>query len=158
LEAPFTDQEITDLIKALPASRSPGPDGFIGIFYKNCWEIIKVNLIKALQDFHNHKTSKLHLANEAHIVLLPKKEGYTEFSEFRPISLINSLAKIITKVLVDRLALMLDKLVSTSQNAFIKKAAFMTIFFTCKMLFIVSTRTKRQLFLLNWIYRKLLAL
>jgi hypothetical protein len=82
LEAPLSEQEITSLIRALPASRSPGPDGFIGIFYKKCWEIIRVDLIEELEDFQNHRTSKLHLANEAHIVMLPKKEGAQEFSEF----------------------------------------------------------------------------
>lgn len=40
---------------------------------------------------------------------------------FRPISLINSLAKIITKILEDRLAPRLNEIVSGCQNAFIKK-------------------------------------
>jgi hypothetical protein len=48
------------------------------------------------------------------ICSLLKKEGAQEFSEFQPISLIISLAKIITKAMVDRLAPMLDKIVSLS--------------------------------------------
>jgi len=64
------------------------------------------------------------LINEANIVLLPKKEGATNLSDFRPISLINSFAKIITKLLADRLAPRMNELVSGSQNAFIKKILY----------------------------------
>jgi mannosylglycoprotein endo-beta-mannosidase len=67
------------------------------------------------------KIRRLELINQANIVLLPKKNDATHLSDFRPISLINSLAKIITKLLADRLAPRLDKLVSGAQNAFIKK-------------------------------------
>jgi hypothetical protein len=104
----------------LPAEKSPGPDGFIGLFYKKCWPIIK-DLIEALQAFHSPKTRWLDLINEANIVLLPKMNVATSISDFRPISLINSLAKIITKILAERLAPRLHELVSGCQNAFIKK-------------------------------------
>ena len=42
-------------------------------------------------------------------------------SEYRPISLINSLVKIITKILANRLTPYMNELVSHAQNAFIKK-------------------------------------
>jgi len=105
----------------LPSEKSPGPDGFIGLFYKKCWSIIGPDLIAALQAFHSLRTRRIELINEANIVLLPKKEGATNLSDFRPISLINSFAKIITKLLADRLAPRMNELVSGSQNAFIKK-------------------------------------
>jgi hypothetical protein len=59
--------------------------------------------------------------NEANIVLLPKNQMAATISEYRPISLINSVAKIITKVLANRLAPHMNELVSHAQNAFIKK-------------------------------------
>jgi hypothetical protein len=34
LDAPFTAQELLDIVKSLPAEKAPGPDGFIGMFYK----------------------------------------------------------------------------------------------------------------------------
>uniref|UniRef100_A0A453T0I7 Reverse transcriptase domain-containing protein n=1 Tax=Aegilops tauschii subsp. strangulata TaxID=200361 RepID=A0A453T0I7_AEGTS len=42
--------------------------------------------------------------NRALIVLLPKKDGAIQMGDFRPISLIHSVAKFITKVLSIRLA------------------------------------------------------
>jgi hypothetical protein len=121
LEDPFEEEEIKKVIRHLPAEKSPGPDGFIGLFYKKCWPIIGTDLTEALQAFHSLKIRRLELINQANIVLLPKKNDATHLSDFRPISLINSLAKIITKLLADRLAPRLDKLVSGAQNAFIKK-------------------------------------
>jgi hypothetical protein len=84
------------VIKQLPAEKSPGPNGCIGLFYKKCWPIIGADLTEVLQDFHSLKTRRLDLINEANIVLLPKRDDATHLSDFRPISLINSLAKIIT--------------------------------------------------------------
>lgn len=36
LDAPFTQTEIGSIIKQMPAEKAPGPDGFIGLFYKEC--------------------------------------------------------------------------------------------------------------------------
>jgi hypothetical protein len=52
---------------------------------------------------------------------LPKKDGAEEISDFRPISLIHGIAKIIAKMLSLRLAPHMDDLVSKAQSAFIKK-------------------------------------
>jgi hypothetical protein len=121
LEDPFDEEEIKKIIMRLPNEKAPGPDGFIGLFYKKCWNIIKFNLMEALGAFHSLRTRKLDLVNEAHVVLLPKTMGAASVTDFRPISLINSLAKIITKILADRLAPRLNELVSCCQNAFIQK-------------------------------------
>ena len=76
--------------------------------------------------FYNHKTSKTHSFNEANIVLLPKKQDPTTISDYRSISLINSLTKVITKILATRLAPHMNELVSLAQNAFIKGDVYMT--------------------------------
>jgi len=132
LDVPFTIQELSQIIKSLPSEKAPGPDGFIGVFYKKCWEIIKHDLYEAMMGFYNHKTSKMHLFNEANIVLLPKKQDPLNIADYRPISLINSLTKIITKLLATRLAPRMNELVSQAQNAFIKKDVYMIIFYMCR--------------------------
>ena len=55
------------------------------------------------------------------MVLLPKKDGAEGISDYRPISLIHAIAKIIAKVLSLRLAPHMDALISNAQSAFIKK-------------------------------------
>jgi hypothetical protein len=121
LDAPFTQEEIESVIKEMPSEKAPGPDGFIGLFYKKCWSIIKEDLTQAIWSFYCHRTARLNLINEANIVLLPKNQVAASISDYRPISLINSVAKIITKLLANRLAPHMDSLVSSAQNAFIKK-------------------------------------
>ena len=41
LSAPFSEDEINEVLKFLPTNRAPGPDGFTGLFVKRCWNIIK---------------------------------------------------------------------------------------------------------------------
>ena len=62
----------------------------------------------------------LEMLNSAYITLLPKKEEATTIRDFRPISLVHSFAKLITKILANRLAGRLDAMVSPNQSAFIK--------------------------------------
>lgn len=58
--------------------------------------------------------------NASFIALIPKKKGAMELRDYRSISLIGSLYKIIAKVLAERLKRVMGKLVSNQQNAFIK--------------------------------------
>src|SRR5438105_421777 len=41
LSAPFTSEEIDDVVSKMPADKAPGPDGFNGQFLKSCWPTIK---------------------------------------------------------------------------------------------------------------------
>jgi hypothetical protein len=79
--------------------KAPGPDGFTGFFYKTCWEIIKHEVVQAFQCIHNQTTRPLFKLNGALLTLIPKKLIVELPNEFRPISLIHSFAKLVTKVL-----------------------------------------------------------
>jgi hypothetical protein len=61
------------------------------------------------------------LMNLANIILLLKKEDALRITDYRPISLIHSFIKLFAKLLANRLALLLNSLVSNCQSAFIKK-------------------------------------
>jgi hypothetical protein len=62
----------------------------------------------------NHKG--LHLLNQAYVVLIPKKQNATKVNDCRPISLIHSFAKILSKLLAIRLGSKLNQLISISQK------------------------------------------
>ena len=51
--------------------------------------------------------------------LIPKKNNALNIKDFRPISLVGSVYKLLSKVLANRLRLVLDKLISESQNSFV---------------------------------------
>ena len=63
----------------------------------------------------------LSLLNSANIILIPKKLDAKHVGDYRPISLIHSFAKIFSKLLANRLAPHLNRLVSNCQSAFIKR-------------------------------------
>lgn len=58
--------------------------------------------------------------NTSFIALVPKKKGAIELLDYRPISLIGSVYRILAKVLAERLKTVIGQLISVQQNAFIK--------------------------------------
>jgi hypothetical protein len=104
LELPFTEDEVWRTIQQLPSDKAPGPDGYTGRFYKSCWAIIKEDIMVAISAVWSRKMVNFGTLNSAYITLLPKKEGAEQPKDLRPISLVHSFAKLITKLLANRLA------------------------------------------------------
>jgi len=120
LEVHFTEAEIWAVISEMPNDKSPGPDGFTGLFYKTAWPIIKVDILNAFNAFWARDTRNFNLLNDAYMILLRKKDQPEEIKDYRPISLIHSFGKLITKCLAARMAQVLDSLVQPNQTAFIR--------------------------------------
>jgi len=57
--------------------------------------------------------------NATFVSLIPKTTGAIDMKDFRPISLIGGIYKIISKVLANRFKSVLGKIISNTQNAFI---------------------------------------
>ena len=98
--------------------KSPGPDGFLVLFYKKLWPTIGNDVIKAMTYFFLRGFMPKEINNSL-IVLIPKITNPTSVNHFRPISLCNVVYKIISKILVSKLRPVLDKLISPTQSAFI---------------------------------------
>jgi hypothetical protein len=94
-EGPFTQEEIDQIIQLLQTDKSPGPDGFNGEFLKRCWPIEAEDFYALCQGFYDG-TICMRSINGSHIVLVPKKD---HINDFRPISLLNSSVKLLTKLL-----------------------------------------------------------
>ena len=58
--------------------------------------------------------------NATFITLIPKKHAASEIKDFRPISLVGEVYKIIAKVLANRLHMVMGDIISISQNAFVR--------------------------------------
>lgn len=54
------------------------------------------------------------------MVLISKKEDPSSLGDYRPISLVHSFAKLLTKILANRLAPRLGSMVASNQSAFIR--------------------------------------
>jgi hypothetical protein len=119
LVTPFSEAEIDDIVKRIPPDKAPGPDGFNGHFIKKCWQLIKPEFYQLCEDFYNDQAN-LESINESLITLIPKTQSPVTVNDFRPISLLNSSLKILTKLLADRLQRQILQLVHKNQYGFIR--------------------------------------
>ncbi|RVX06271.1 LINE-1 retrotransposable element ORF2 protein [Vitis vinifera] len=87
--------------------------------WSRCWDFIKEEILELFKEFHDQNTF-LKSINNTFLVLIPKKGGAEDFGDFRPISLLGGLYKLVAKVLANRLKKVIDKVVSHDQNAFVK--------------------------------------
>jgi hypothetical protein len=89
-------------------------------FFQICWAVVKFEVMNAIRQFTIADSRNFQALNSAYITLLPKKEGAVDLADFRPISLLHSIAKIFSKALSLRLGPKLDDLIAANQSAFIK--------------------------------------
>ncbi|XP_075095058.1 uncharacterized protein LOC142173378 [Nicotiana tabacum] len=113
------DEEIRSDVFSMNASSAAGPDGFNGTFYQKYWNIIKYDIIDFVHNFFNGKVMAKFYTHTC-LILIPKVDSPTNFSEFKPISLSNFTSKIISKILSRRLNPMLEKLISDNHSRFVK--------------------------------------
>lgn len=103
---------------ALPSNKAPGPDGFTIEFFTTSWDLVGSDLVEAVQEFFVNGT--LHRqVNATVIALISKFPGASSLKEFRPISLCNTVYKIISRLLANRLKLFIGDAVQRNQAGFI---------------------------------------
>ncbi|RVW39400.1 hypothetical protein CK203_099500 [Vitis vinifera] len=93
LERPFTEDEIHVALMEMNGDKALGSNGFTMAFWQSCWEFIKEEILEMFKDFYEH-SSFLKSLNNTFLLL--------------------------AKVLANRLKKVVGKVVSTSQNAFVR--------------------------------------
>jgi len=115
----ITKEEIKTVVWDCESNKSPGPDGFNFNFIKKFWGLIKEDTVRAVTCFHSDG-SWLKGTNASFISLIPKVDNPQSIDEYRPISLVGSVYKIISKFLAKRLQKILHKVINIKQSAFIE--------------------------------------
>jgi hypothetical protein len=103
----FTMEEINQSLGQMQAFKAPGPDDFVACFYQQNWAIVGTEVCQAVLSFLNtgQMVAKI---NETNIAL----KNPSQVSDFRPINLCNIIYKLISKVLANRLKVVLPHIIS----------------------------------------------
>ena len=80
--------------------------------------MVEVDVIAVFKHFHKYSMFERSL-NASFLSLIPKKNNAIDVKDFWPISLVGSVYKLLSKMLTNRLRVVLDSLISKSQNSFI---------------------------------------
>ncbi|GJV63534.1 RNA-directed DNA polymerase, eukaryota [Tanacetum coccineum] len=118
LELEVSKEEIKRAVWDCGINKSPGPDRFTFGFYSRFWKVIENDVCEAVKHFFTHGDIPKG-CNSSFITLILKIPDANLVKDFRPISLIGSLYKIIAKILVNHLVVVLGDIVNEVQSAFI---------------------------------------
>lgn len=118
LERDFSKEEVVKVLHEMEGDKAPGSDGFTMAFFQKCWSVVKIDVMPFFDHFHRSSEFERSL-NASFLSLIPKKNNALNIKDFRTISLVGSVYKLLSKVLINRLRRVLDKLISESQNSFV---------------------------------------
>jgi hypothetical protein len=119
MSSPFTLDLLKEVVFGMEPNKAAGPAGFKAEFYQKFWEILKMDLLILLNNFHKNE---LNIDNFNHglVIFVPKGVDADRIQKYHHICLLNVVYKIITKILMNRLIRVVCVVISASQTAFLK--------------------------------------
>ena len=119
LVAPFTKEEVRDAVFDCGADKAPGPDGFNFRFVRKFWDVLEDDFFQIMSCFYN--TGEMSRGcGSSFITLIPKIKDPLGLKDYRPITLVGLISKVISKVLAGRLKRIIGLVISEEQSGFLK--------------------------------------
>lgn len=115
LESDLTFEEVTAAVMGLSSGRTPGLDGLPADFYKFFWNTIGHDYFEVLQKCIGEGILPLS-CQHAVLTLLTKKGDLTVLKNWRPVAILGSDYKILTKCLANRVNGVLHTIIHKDQS------------------------------------------
>jgi hypothetical protein len=122
-------------------------------FFKDFWEDLKGDVMRFLSEFHRNRKLTKGL-NSTFIALIPKVDSPLRMNDYRPISLVGSLYKILAKILANRLRGVIGSVISESQTAFVKDRQILDGLLIANEVVDEARRAKKELLLFKVDFEK----
>lgn len=146
-------EEIKEVVWDCDGNKCPGSDGYNFNFIKSCWEIISPEVLSFFEEFH-HLVRLLKAISASFLTLVPKCKNPQRLEEYRPISIIGSMYKLLAKVLAGRLKGVMRKVISETQNAFISGRNILDGVVVVNEVIDMAKRMKQQCLILKVDFQK----
>ncbi|GFY92846.1 hypothetical protein Acr_08g0012420 [Actinidia rufa] len=114
-----TEEDIKNALFSIGEDKAPGPDGFSSCFFKKAWGTVGRDFSEAILEFFS-SGKILKQINHSALALIPKSKNADRVEDFRPIACCNVIYKVISKIMVSRLAPALLSIIDPAQAAFIQ--------------------------------------
>ena len=104
----------------MKSNKSPGADGFTSELFKVFWKYLGIFVIRSIN--YGYSVNSLSITQRHGIITcLPKGDKPKHFlKNWRPISLLNTVYKIASGSIANRVKTYLDKIINPDQTGFIK--------------------------------------
>ena len=114
----ITLEEVKKALFSMKGLKSPGPDGIQPIFLQRHWVSVQTSLLRFVKNAM--LTTQVPMETlKANTVLIPKGTSPDSIMQFRPITLLNTTYKVLSKVLVNRMRSILQRVIGPYQNSFL---------------------------------------
>jgi hypothetical protein len=117
LDAPLTLADLDDSLNNCNLKSASGADGFSNRLIKNCWIHLRLPLYNyAIHCFNKGTLTKNF--RSACIKLIPKKGDTSKIKNWRPISLLSNMYKIISRAINKKLSKVVNRICSRAQKGY----------------------------------------
>lgn len=153
LTRPFSLEEVKAAVWDCDSYKSLGPDGVNFGFFKDFWGVLQQDIMRFMVEFHrNGKLSRG--INSTFIALIPKIDHPRNLNDYRPISLVGSIYKVLAKVLANRLRQVIGSVVASEQSAFVQNRQILDGILIANEVVDEASRLKKELLLFKVDFEK----